>query len=233
MKGKLRYGSVSIPYSIIQTKRKKTMQIFIEKDNVEVIAPQSKDISEIKQILKNKIQWIYTSQLKLKKRKSNIQVTKNSLLYLKKNIPYVIKTMQKSDKIIFSKNTFEFSTKTKSLTENKLRKLFFDWLMVKYTPYIGKKIKQYSKMLDVQPNKFDIKILKSKWGSATVSGDIHLNLHLLKTSRKMIDYVILHELAHLRIRGHGYDFWAYLGKFMPDYEKRKNWLETNQVEIMK
>ena len=40
MKGKLQYGSVSIPYSIIQTKRKKTMQIFIEKDTVDVIAPQ-------------------------------------------------------------------------------------------------------------------------------------------------------------------------------------------------
>ena len=141
--------------------------------------------------------------------------------------------MQKSDKIVFSKNTFEFSTKTKSLTENKLRKLFFDWLMMKYTPYIEKKIKQYSKMLDVIPNGFQIKNLKTKWGSATVSGDIHLNLHLLKAPRKMIDYVILHELAHLRIRGHGYDFWAYLGKFMPDYEKRKNWLEVNQVEILK
>ena len=48
MKGKLRYGDVLIPYTIIQTKRKKTLQIFIEKDSVEVRAPQSKDISEIR-----------------------------------------------------------------------------------------------------------------------------------------------------------------------------------------
>ena len=47
MKGKLRYGDTIIPYSIIQTKRKKTMQIFIEKDKVEVIAPESKNLSEI------------------------------------------------------------------------------------------------------------------------------------------------------------------------------------------
>ena len=233
MKDKLRYGSVDIPYSITQTKRKKTMQIFIEKDNVEVIAPESKDISEIKQLLKNKVKWIYTSQLKLKKRKPDIRVTKNSLLYLGKNYQYVVKTMQKTDTMIFSNSTFEFSMTSKSLTENKIKNFFFNWLIEKYTPYIENKIKQYSKLLDVQPTGFQIKNLKTKWGSVTVSENIHLNLHLLKTPKKMIDYVILHELAHLKIKGHGYEFWAFLAKFMPDFEKRKEWLEKNHVEILK
>jgi len=233
MKGRLRYGSVTIPYSITQTKRKKTMQIFIEKDNVDVIAPLSKEISEIKQILKNKTRWIYLSQLKLKKRKTDVTVTKNSVLYLGENIPYVIKTMQKTDKIDFSKKTFEFNVKSKSLSKKDIEKLFHGWLIIKYNSYIKRKVKQYSKMLDVQPKEFQIKNLKTKWGSASISGNIHLNIHLLKTPKKMIDYVILHELTHLRIKGHGYEFWAFLAKFMPDYEKRKLWLDENYVEILK
>ena len=47
----------------------------------------------------------------------------------------------------------------------------------------------------------------------------------------MIDYVILHELLHLKVKGHKHEFWTNLGKFMPDYEKRKTWLNQNYVEI--
>ncbi|NWJ56967.1 M48 family metallopeptidase [Marine Group I thaumarchaeote] len=232
MKGKLRYGNTIIPYSIIQTKRKKTMQIFIEKDKVEVIAPESKKISEIKDILKNRVSWIFNSQLKLKEIKTDVIYSENSLLYLGKNILYTIKILQKNEKIIMKNKEFQIFTKSKSLSITRIKKMYDTWLLAKYLSYVEKKIKHFSKLLNVNPTGYQIRIMKSKWGSATVSDNIHLNLHLLKAPRKMIDYVILHELAHLRIKGHGHDFWVYLEKFMPDYEKRKNWLDQNQVEII-
>ena len=233
MKGKLQYGDTIIPYHVIQTKRKKTIQIFIEKNRVEVRAPKSKDISEIKQLLKNRSRWIFISQLKLKERKTDITVSKNSLLYLGKNVPYSVITLQKNNKIIFKKNIFEIHTKSKFISEKKIKKTYFDWLSLKYTPYVEKKIKLFSKILNVKPNGFQIKDLKSKWGSATVSGHIHLNLHLLKTPKKMMDYVILHEMAHLKIKGHRHEFWVFLESFMPDYEKRKQWLDKNNIEIFR
>lgn len=233
MKGKLQYGGTIIPYHVIQTKRKKTIQIFIEKDRVEVRAPKSKDISEIKQLLKNRSRWIFISQLKLKERKTDITVSKNSLLYLGKNVPYTVKSLEKTNEIDLKKNSFQICIKSKSITERKITQVYHDWLLEKYSPYVKKKIDYFSKILNVKPEGFQIRNLKSKWGSATVSGNIHLNLHLLKTPRKMIDYVILHELVHLKIKGHKHEFWAYLEKFMSDYEIRKVWLEKNHVEILR
>jgi len=233
MKGKLLYGDAVIWYSIIQTKRKKTMQVIVEKDNVEVRAPQSKSTSEIKKILQSKTAWIFNKQLALKEQKHDVSISANSLVYLGKNIPFSVQTLQKSEEIIYKKNQFIIKTKSKSISQKKIQKLYFSWLATKYTSYIGRKIKMYSKLLGVKPHGFKIKNLKSKWGSVIVSGQIHLNFHLLKTPRKIIDYVILHELAHLRIKGHRREFWAYLNSFMPDYEKRKSWLDQNQVEIMR
>lgn len=233
MQGKLKYGNTIIPYHVIQTKRKKTIQIFIEKDRVEVRAPKSKDISEIKQLLKNRSRWIFISQLKLKERKTDIISSEDSLLYLGENIPYSIFTLQKTNEIILMKNIFEIHTKSKSISEKKIKKMYFDWLTLQYTPYIKKNLKLFSKILNVKPKGFQIKDLKSKWGSATVSGHIHLNLHLLKTPRKMIDYVILHELTHLKIKGHRHEFWVFLESFMPDFEQRKKWLDENHVEILR
>ena len=233
MKNKLKHGDAVIPYRIVQTKRKKTMQIFIEKDDVEVRAPQSMKLPEIKKILETKTSWIFKKQLLLKERKPDIEIKKNSFLYLGKSIPYVIKTAQSSEKIDYSKNQFTIFTKSKSPNMDKIEKMYFQWLEKKYSTFIKRKFDLYSKKLQVHPKGYKIKNLKSKWGSATVSGHIHLNLHLLKTPKKMIDYVILHELAHLKIKGHRHEFWTYLEKFMPGYEKRKQWLEQNHVDILR
>ncbi len=233
MKNKLRYGDTIIPYRVIQTKRKKTMQIFIEKDDVEVRAPQSMKLPEIKKILETKTSWIFNKQLLLKERKPEIKIEKNSLLYLGKSIPFIIKTSQNTEKITYLKNQFVIQTKSKSIGIKKIQKLYLEWLESKYSVFIKRKFDLYSKKLQVKPKGYKIKNLESKWGSATVLGSINLNVHLLKTPQKMIDYVILHELAHLRIRGHGHEYWAFLAKFMPDYEKRKMWLEKNQLEVLR
>lgn len=232
MKGKLQYGSTIIPYNIIQTKRKKTLQIFVEKDIVVVRAPESQNLSEITQLLQNRAGWIFTSQLKLKDRKTVVNKSENSFLYLGKNIPYTVYTLEENNKIILNKNFFEIFTKSESINHIEIRRMYYDWLLLKYTPYIEKKFKRFSKILTVKPKGFQIKNLKSKWGSATVCNTIHLSLHLLKTPKKMIDYVILHELLHLKIKGHKHEFWSNLEKFMPDYEKRKTWLDQNHVEIL-
>ena len=233
MKGKLRYGDTIIPYDIIQTKRKKTLQIFVEKDRVEVRAPESKNISEITRLLEDRISWIFNSQLKLKDRKIDVDQSKNSLLYLGRYVPYTVHTLEKNDQMIFSNNIFQIYTKSESISHVKIKKMYYDWLVLKQTPYIKKKIRYFSKILNVEFQGFQIKNLKSKWGSMTTLNTIHLNLHLLKTPRKMIDYVILHELIHLKIKGHRYEFWLYLEKFMPDYEKRKAWLDQNHIEILR
>ena len=111
MKSELKHGDAIIPYHIIQTKRKKTMQIFIEKDDVEVRAPQSMALPEIKKILETRISWIFKKQLLMKERKSDIKIKKNSFLYLGQSIPYMIKTGQSSEKIIYTKNQFNIFTK--------------------------------------------------------------------------------------------------------------------------
>ena len=110
---------------------------------------------------------------------------------------------------------------------------YLEWLESKYLSYIKRKLELYSKTLKVEPKGFKIKNLETKWGSATNSGLINLNIHLFKTPKKMIDYVILHELAHLKIKGHKFEFWSFLEQFMPDFEKRKEWLDKNQLEIMR
>ncbi len=68
----------------------------------------------------------------------------------------------------------------------------------------------------------------SRWGSCSTDGSIYLSFRLLMMPLKIIDYVIVHELAHTKYRGHGKRFWALVKRALPDYEERKRWLRENE-----
>jgi predicted metal-dependent hydrolase len=72
-----------------------------------------------------------------------------------------------------------------------------------------------------------MKNLRNRWGSLTKQGVINLNLNLIKAPEDVIDYIILHELCHLKIKEHSYHYWDLLHKFMPNYQDKIEWLKVN------
>ena len=74
-----------------------------------------------------------------------------------------------------------------------------------------------------------VRIMRSRWGSLAPSGRVCLNAHLLRASPECLDYVIFHELCHLRVRGHGSAFYAELGRHVPDWRQRKAELRELRV----
>lgn len=75
------------------------------------------------------------------------------------------------------------------------------------------------------PAGISVRQLRQRWGSMTAGGTLIMNRSLIRASVDTIDYVIVHELCHLRHRDHGPDFYRLLGRVMPDWEKRKLKLE--------
>ncbi len=75
------------------------------------------------------------------------------------------------------------------------------------------------------PKELVIRRYKSRWGSMSPTGVLGLNLDLIRAPVECIDYVIIHELCHLRFPHHGPRFWDLLERVMPDWRKRKSKLE--------
>jgi len=116
--------------------------------------------------------------------------------------------------------------------EEKVKKLYEDWLKVKAEKLFQSKIKKFSKKTQLVPKKLIIKNLKNRWGSATSKGVVNLNSHLLKAPSDIIDYIIIHELCHLKIKNHSFRYWNLVRKFVPKYEEKKAWLEKNGLRIV-
>lgn len=72
--------------------------------------------------------------------------------------------------------------------------------------------------------KLTVRDNKSRWGSCSPGGDISLNFRLLFLPEEILDYVIVHELAHTKYRSHGVRFWGLVEKAIPDHMERRKWL---------
>ena len=80
--------------------------------------------------------------------------------------------------------------------------------------------------------KLRIKNQKTRWGSCSAKGNINLNLRLMMTPPAAIDYVIIHELCHLRLLNHSGEFWALLETICPDYRRWRDWFKENSRRLV-
>jgi predicted metal-dependent hydrolase len=87
-------------------------------------------------------------------------------------------------------------------------------------------------MIRVRCRRVTIKKLRNRWGNLTKHSTININLNLIKAPEDVIDYIVLHELCHLRVEGHSHHYWDHLHKFIPDYQDKVEWLRVNGNNLL-
>jgi predicted metal-dependent hydrolase len=98
---------------------------------------------------------------------------------------------------------------------------------------ILRKVEEFEEKVGLSPKKIFIRRQRSKWASCSASGNLNFNLRLVSLPPKMIDYVVLHELLHLRHPRHDREFWGAVGRVFPDYREKErellsHWFSTSK-----
>jgi predicted metal-dependent hydrolase len=102
----------------------------------------------------------------------------------------------------------------------------------KVMPDLINRIQNYNKAyFNAKLTEIKLKDVTSTWGSYHTDGKLHLNFRLLFAPEKILDYVIVHELAHSRYKSHGIRFWGEVEKVIPDHKERRKWLRENGAEL--
>ena len=205
------------------TKRKKTIMLRVRKGEIEIMCPFYTSNLYLKQIIKQKNKWI---QEKIRNStKGNLKPVSLDENYLRLRFKKIrLKFIEKDkERIFFKKGILKVESNVKNF-ENK-RKLVVDWLKHQANSYLTKRIEYLSKKTFIPYNNLKIKSFKSRWGSCDSKGEILLNWKLIMLPPKVIDYVIIHELSHIRISNHSQDFWNLVEEKYPEYQKTKKWLK--------
>jgi predicted metal-dependent hydrolase len=97
---------------------------------------------------------------------------------------------------------------------------------------ITERVRWYAQKYGFEYSRIRINSARTRWGSCGPSGSLNFTWRLVLTPLPVIDYVVVHELAHLRVRGHSARFWAQVERILPDYRCRRAWLRENERRIL-
>ncbi len=101
------------------------------------------------------------------------------------------------------------------------------WYIAQARKIMNERVICYSRDLGVSPTRVAIRGQSKRWGSCSAKGNLNLNWKLVMAPPEILDYVVVHELCHLRHPHHQPEFWHILENIMPDYAARRNWLKQN------
>ena len=133
------------------------------------------------------------------------------------------KTTVKNNVVFFSyPNYLNFSDK---IVQKNFKKAYLKALQIEAKNYLPNRINFLSKKFGLNYNKLALRNQKTRFGSCSYLNNINLNINLMKYDFDIIDYVIIHELVHTKIKNHSKDFWAEVEKYCPDYKKLRKLLK--------
>ena len=96
----------------------------------------------------------------------------------------------------------------------------------------NQRVEHWCQVTQLFPKHLNIRQYKARWGSCNSRGEISLNYLLIMAPVWVIDYVIVHELCHLKYLNHSAQFWQLVGKYYPDFKKAKHWFKDNQSKLV-
>jgi predicted metal-dependent hydrolase len=103
------------------------------------------------------------------------------------------------------------------------------WLMRQAKRIFTERLNHFAPRLQVHWKKLSLSSASTRWGTASADGAIRLNWRLVHFKMDVIDYVVAHELSHLRVMNHGPQFWETVGAVMPDYAQRRQLLKDDSL----
>jgi predicted metal-dependent hydrolase len=236
----LHYGHTAIPYKVsIRAEVTGKVAIHVHPDGtVQVDAPQNASPEKIRAAVRKRARWLTGHVEKIRERQRDLQprhyISGESHFYLGRR--YVLKVIplkvaerragvKPSVKLIGGQ--LRVTTEDKGATA--VRKLLRDWYRQHARAHFERRLEALAALTPwVKKRQFPpVKLLEMKkhWGSCSPAGSIVLNPHLVKAPRQCIDYVILHELCHLKEHNHSEKFWRLIGKVSPEWKQRKKRLD--------
>lgn len=211
---------------IIRSSRK-TIALIVQRDGQLIIrAPYRASKAQIMQFVEQKATWIQTKQAEARQRTDQIQSHQfkpgERFFYLGQSYPLVI-SLRSRPALELTQAGFQMAQSAQPAAAE----TFTRWYQKQARLVLGERLQLYAARYRLNYKKLNISSARTRWGSCSTTGTISFTWRLVMAPLEVIDYVVIHELAHLIEADHSSRFWAEVGRMLPDYAKCVNWLKQN------
>ena len=205
--------------------RRKTVAIQIRQDGLVIVhAPMRTPLKLINAFVESKNSWI-TQKKALALKHTSLPgrkfITGEKIWLTGEQIPLRVVSGQRA--ALALQNEFLLSEKA----QPQAQAYFEKWFKTRALQVLGERVNLLASRHGFKYGKIHISSARTRWGSCSTRGTLSFTWRLVMAPPEVIDYVVIHELAHLKIKNHSPVFWAEVARLMPAYKHSRDWLKKN------
>jgi predicted metal-dependent hydrolase len=227
---------MNIIYTVNRSrKRRKTISLQIsDKSELVIAAPHFTPISEINRFVQEKQNWIHQAIQKNKeeliKNKAKEYISGERFYYLGESFPLeAFFEQNEREGLVFWGNRFYLNAPD---VEAKKREYFIKWYKSKAREYFAERVNFYSQELNLRVKSVRVTSAEKRWGSCSGKDNLSFSFRLIMAPPHVIDYVVVHELMHIKEKSHSSRFWQLVESAMPQYKLYRRWFKDNNSKFV-
>ena len=213
-----------LAFEVRRSPRRKTVEIIVDRGGELIIAaPPETGRDLLEDFVRDKRFWLYT---KMAEKASRLQPLAAKEFVSGEGFPYLgrsYRLLLVDDQDVPLKLEAGHFKLQRSLAGNG-REQFIRWYTEHARTWLRRRVKDWAARMAVEPAGVEVRDLGFRWGSCGKAGNVNFHWATILLPASLVDYVIVHELAHLIEPNHTPEFWLRVSRALPEYEQRKAWL---------
>jgi len=227
----------TLEYRLLRSKRR-SIGFLIDDDGLRITAPKWVTLAEIDSAIREKQRWIF-AKLNERRERSASRLQPQMQWRDGATLPYMGGELTLRIRANHAAG-IAFDAATQELTvclpadadEQQMKDRVQSWLQLQAKALFAQRLPIYAEKLQVRYRSYALSSAMTQWGSCTVDGKIRLNWRLIHFALPLIDYVIAHELSHLREMNHSPRFWATVQSVFPEFQAAKQALRERGPDTL-
>jgi predicted metal-dependent hydrolase len=214
--------------NLVRSKRR-TIALIVERDgSLTVRAPNRAALTDIESFIREKSAWITRTRERLQ---AIHEVPKKQFVdgekYLFLGETYELELVKPQKPVLQFRDGFYLGHSSQKHGEQ----AFTLWYKAQALKVIGERVEFFSQIHGLVPGRIKITSARTRWGSCSPNGTLNFTWRLVMAPLDVIDYVVVHELVHLKVKNHSKRFWNGVQRIMPEYHLHRKWLRKHGEKL--
>jgi predicted metal-dependent hydrolase len=233
-RSEIQFGRTRIPFLIRRSNRRRTVALTIEHDgSLVVTSPDTASIDALNAVVRARAPWVLQRVRDVRERLTTPSerefVTGESVLYLGRQLRLKVREETELAAPRMWAGWYEVPVVAGLRAEERRREVrqrLAASLREHADAYLSSLLVELCRRARLKVPAMLVREQRKRWGSCDADGTLRINWRIIQAPRRLIEYVLAHELVHRVHPSHGTEFWAALGRMMPDYEERRRRLRA-------
>lgn len=226
---------VGQPYRLLRSKRRRQLALQVKAGELVVRATPTCTLTQIERFIAQKSMWIARHLQRQQHQLHHAERCKvhDGVLLFNQIIPVDIERTA-SSQIHFDGQRLKVQCSNRTSDArlaDRLQKLVDAWYKKSAADWFPRRVADWQQAMQLYSTSVGVKKWRCRWGSCSNRGDLLFNWRLMMAPEWVIDYVIVHELAHIQWMNHSADFWRLVRKYYHQVDEAKQWLQKHQYVL--